>query len=158
MTIVRKATWKNKNKKNEYFEKCNKIQKKWEIEGSKLLSSKLQKKSEISNFRLEDEKNHQNDNIYYQNNENENYEENDSKFTVKNMNFNNENVFGNIDNNKIGKEEFENPYGVYLFKDRKTILNYFPPNFLPPYNTDEKRKIIKKILSKTWDEEKLIWI
>ena len=89
---------------------------------------------------------------------NENCEENDSKFIVKNMNFNNENVFGNIDNNKIGKEEFENPYGVYLFKDRKTILNYFPPNFLPPYNTDEKRKIIKKILSKTWDEEKLIWI
>ena len=65
---------------------------------------------------------------------------------------------GNVKDNKITKEEIESPHGVYLFKDRKTILNYFSPNFLPPYNTDEKRKIIEKYLSKTWNEEKLKWI
>ena len=178
MTIVRKATWKNKNKKDEYFQKCDEIQKKWEMDGSKLLLSKSQKKSGFLDFESNSEINHQNDNFYISNNgKNENKNdtrnrdrfenENDSKYNennaasfnnTKNINFNYKNIIGNIKDNKIIKEEIESPHGVYLFKDRKTIVNYFSPNFLPPYNTDEKRKIIEKYLSKTWNEEKLEWI
>ena len=173
MTIVRKATWKNKNKKDEYFQKCDEIQKKWEMDGSKLLLSKSQKKSGFLDFESNGGINHQNDNFNISNNEkNENKNdirnrdsfENDFKYdennaaSTKNINFNNKNIFGNIKDNRITKEEIERPHGVYLFKDRKTIVNYFSPNFLPPYNTDEKRKIIEKYLSKTWNEEKLEWI
>jgi hypothetical protein len=55
-------------------------------------------------------------------------------------------------------EELSDPYGIYLFKDRKTILKYFKPNFLPPYDTKENRKIIENVLSQTWNEETLSWV
>lgn len=64
--------------------------------------------------------------------------------------------FGEVDV-PIG-EELSDPYGIYLFKDRKTILKYFKPTFLPPYDTVEKRKIIENVLSKTWNEETLSWV
>jgi hypothetical protein len=48
--------------------------------------------------------------------------------------------------------------GCYLFKDRNTIVRYFKPNFLPPYDTEEKRNIIGMILSKTWDDDTLSWV
>jgi hypothetical protein len=55
-------------------------------------------------------------------------------------------------------EELSDPHGIYLFKDRKTILKYFKPNFLPPYDTKESRAIIENVLSKTWNEETLSWV
>ena len=33
----------------------------------------------------------------------------------------------------------------------------FAPNFLPPYNTPEKRKIILDFLREEWDEKELKW-
>jgi len=53
--------------------------------------------------------------------------------------------------------ELTEPHGVYLFKDRNTIIKYFAPNFHPPYDTPEKRAIIQRVLSKTWDETTLSW-
>jgi hypothetical protein len=43
--------------------------------------------------------------------------------------------------------------GLFLFKDRTETIGYYQPNFLPPYDTPEKRKVISDILSSRWDEE-----
>lgn len=53
--------------------------------------------------------------------------------------------------------ELQEPHGVYLFKDRNTPIKYFAPNFHPPYDTPEKRNIIRSVLSETWDENTLSW-
>merc|ERR1711935_213212 len=50
--------------------------------------------------------------------------------------------------------ELDSPGGVYLFKNRNEPIEYFAPNFHPPYDTPEKRKIITDILSKEWYGEK----
>ena len=55
-------------------------------------------------------------------------------------------------------EELIHPHGIYLFKDRKTIIKYFKPNFLPPYDTDDKIEIIRCVLAEKWDENKLKWV
>lgn len=47
--------------------------------------------------------------------------------------------------------------GVWLFVDRENITHFFPPNFLPPYDTPEKRKIILDFLREEWDEKSLSW-
>ena len=47
--------------------------------------------------------------------------------------------------------------GIYLFTDRTKITHHFAPNFLPPYNTPEKRKIILEVLKEEWDEKTLSW-
>jgi len=47
--------------------------------------------------------------------------------------------------------------GLWLFKDRNNITHFFPPNFLPPYDTVEKRETILKYISKEWDEDKLMF-
>lgn len=51
------------------------------------------------------------------------------------------------------------PYhsGIWLFTDRENITHFFAPNFLPPYNTAEKRKIIMDVLKEEWDEKTLSW-
>jgi len=53
--------------------------------------------------------------------------------------------------------ELDSPHGVYLFKNRNEPIEYFEPNFHPPYDTPEKRKIISDVLSKEWDEDNLTW-
>lgn len=50
-----------------------------------------------------------------------------------------------------------NSSGLWLFRDRENITHCFLPNFLPPYNTPEKRKIILDILKNEWDEKALKW-
>lgn len=47
--------------------------------------------------------------------------------------------------------------GIWLFADRDNITHYFKPNFLPPYDTPEKRKIILEFLDVEWDEGALSW-
>jgi hypothetical protein len=47
--------------------------------------------------------------------------------------------------------------GIWLFTDRENPTHLFEPNFLPPYDTDEKRKIIIDVLSQEWDEKTLTW-
>ena len=47
--------------------------------------------------------------------------------------------------------------GIWLFVDRENPTHLFEPNFLPPYDTDEKRKIIIEVLSQDWDETTLSW-
>ena len=54
--------------------------------------------------------------------------------------------------------ELTEPHGVYLFRDRLNIIKYFAPNFHPPYNTPEKREIIRRVLSVQWDEKNLRWV
>lgn len=53
--------------------------------------------------------------------------------------------------------ELSEPHGVYLFKTRDELVEYFPPNFHPPYDTPEKRAIITAVLAKEWSEEALAW-
>lgn len=36
-------------------------------------------------------------------------------------------------------------------------MEYFPPNFHPPYDTPEKREIIRDVLSKHWHSPTLTW-
>lgn len=47
--------------------------------------------------------------------------------------------------------------GIWLFTDRANITHFFAPNFLPPYDTPEKRKIIFDVLTEEWDEKTLSW-
>lgn len=47
--------------------------------------------------------------------------------------------------------------GIWLFTDRANITHFFAPNFLPPYDTPEKRKIIFDVLKEEWDEGSLSW-
>ena len=47
--------------------------------------------------------------------------------------------------------------GIWLFPDRQNITHFFPPNFLPPYDTPEKKKIIFDVLKEEWDEKTLSW-
>jgi hypothetical protein len=47
--------------------------------------------------------------------------------------------------------------GLWLFLDRENPTHFFAPNFLPPYNTPEKRKIIMDVLKEEWDEKTLSW-
>lgn len=48
--------------------------------------------------------------------------------------------------------------GLYFFKDANRVVEYVEPNFLPPYNTPEKRTLIEKVLSRRWDQDKLEWV
>lgn len=45
--------------------------------------------------------------------------------------------------------------GIYLFTDRNNISHKFEPNFLPPYDTPDKRQIIAEYLKEEWDEKTL---
>jgi hypothetical protein len=47
--------------------------------------------------------------------------------------------------------------GIWLFTDRENPTHLFEPNFLPPYDTLEKRQIIIDVLSQEWDEKTLSW-
>lgn len=47
--------------------------------------------------------------------------------------------------------------GIWLFTDRANITHFFAPNFLPPYDTPEKRRIIFDVLKEEWDEGTLSW-
>jgi hypothetical protein len=58
---------------------------------------------------------------------------------------------------EIGSEEDSYKSGIWLFTDRDDITHFFYPNFLPPYDTPEKRKIITDVLSEEWDEKTLSW-
>uniref|UniRef100_A0A7S3QH75 Uncharacterized protein n=4 Tax=Chaetoceros debilis TaxID=122233 RepID=A0A7S3QH75_9STRA len=57
------------------------------------------------------------------------------------------------------KEPNEDGYnsGLYLFADRNNITHYFKPNFLPPYDTPEKKDVILSFLQEEWDEDALAW-
>jgi hypothetical protein len=47
--------------------------------------------------------------------------------------------------------------GLWLFDDRENITHFFAPNFLPPYNTPEKRKVILDVLKEEWCEKTMSW-
>jgi hypothetical protein len=47
--------------------------------------------------------------------------------------------------------------GIWLFTDRDNITHFFAPNFLPPYDTPDKRKIIMDVVREEWDEKTLSW-
>ena len=47
MTFVRKATWKNNNARQEYFDKCEATLKEWEREGPKLMTAGNQNSTDI---------------------------------------------------------------------------------------------------------------
>lgn len=47
--------------------------------------------------------------------------------------------------------------GLWLFSDRDHVTHLFEPNFLPPYDTPAKRKVILDVLSEEWDEKTLSW-
>jgi hypothetical protein len=47
--------------------------------------------------------------------------------------------------------------GIFLFLDRQNITHFFPPNFLPPYDSPEKRRIILEYLKEEWDEKSVSW-
>jgi len=48
--------------------------------------------------------------------------------------------------------------GLYFFRDANRVVGYVEPNFLPPYNTPEKRALIQKVLSRRWDQDRLEWV
>lgn len=170
MTFVRKATFKNKQLKNDYFDRCNEVLKKWEVEGPQFLHPESRKLTHENNANYENYENNENSlnnenrkidndcksdyeigNIYYTNNNHNNEYKNNNNDADDEKN-KNKNNFQPLDDENV------HPYGIYLFKDRKTIIKYFKPNFFPPYNDEGKRKIIENVLSKTWDETNMKWV
>lgn len=57
----------------------------------------------------------------------------------------------------LNSNPVENKSGIWLFADRTKPTHFFPPNFLPPYDTEEKRQIILSYLTDEWDEKTLSW-
>lgn len=59
----------------------------------------------------------------------------------------------------VHEDDKNNAYssGLWLFTDRNTPTHHFEPNFLPPYDTKEKRQIILNVLSEQWDEGEGVW-
>mmetsp|Transcript_27725 Transcript_27725/g.76296 ORF Transcript_27725/g.76296 Transcript_27725/m.76296 type:complete len:450 (-) Transcript_27725:123-1472(-) len=47
--------------------------------------------------------------------------------------------------------------GLWLFLDRNNISHQFIPNFLPPYDTPLKKKLILEVLKEEWNESSLMW-
>lgn len=108
-TIVRKAEFRSKEHRLQYFAKCAAAVQKWKEEGPKPLNTDaLDEKGQPL---------------------------------------------------KQSSDEGEAQYnsGLWLFTDRENIDHYFAPNFLPPYDTPEKKKIILSFLSEEWDEKRLMW-
>lgn len=74
-------------------------------------------------------------------------------------------VNNNVDNNNDDDDDNNNDNndsryfhsGIWLFTDRENISHFFKPNFLPPYDTPDKRKIILDMLQEEWDEKTLSW-
>lgn len=62
----------------------------------------------------------------------------------------------NIDGSEL-EDKPEYCSGIWLFVDRENITHHFAPNFLPPYNTPEKRKVILDFLREEWDDKDLRW-
>jgi hypothetical protein len=58
---------------------------------------------------------------------------------------------------EVSEELTEYNSGIWLFTDRENITNFFKPNFLPPYDTPEKKQIILDMLQEEWDEKTLSW-
>jgi hypothetical protein len=58
---------------------------------------------------------------------------------------------------EVSEELTEYNSGIWLFTDREKITNFFRPNFLPPYDTPEKKQIILDMLQEEWDEKTLSW-
>lgn len=54
-------------------------------------------------------------------------------------------------------EELTSPHGLYLFRHRMLPIQYFAPNFEPPYDTPEKRAVISRVLGRKWDEHAGEW-
>mmetsp|Transcript_10605 Transcript_10605/g.31626 ORF Transcript_10605/g.31626 Transcript_10605/m.31626 type:complete len:317 (-) Transcript_10605:116-1066(-) len=55
-------------------------------------------------------------------------------------------------------EELTKPHGLYLFHNRNDLVEYFPPNWEGPYDTEEARARIRAVLSKRWNEDALKWV
>jgi hypothetical protein len=48
--------------------------------------------------------------------------------------------------------------GIWLFTDRTRVTHQFLPNFLPPYDTPQKRELIWSFLRDEWNEKTLEWV
>jgi hypothetical protein len=58
---------------------------------------------------------------------------------------------------KISNKANEYNSGIWLFTDRENITHFFKPNFLPPYDTPDKKQVIVNMLKEEWDEKSLSW-
>ena len=104
-TILRKAEFRSRAHKEEYFKMCGDVVAKWRKEGPKPLNTGWDVNGEPLEYPNEDGMNS----------------------------------------------------GIFLFTDRENITNFFKPNFLPPYDTPEKKNIILTYLQEEWDEPTLSW-
>lgn len=62
-----------------------------------------------------------------------------------------------VDGSRLPDPVPEYTSGIFLFLDRQNITHSFLPNFLPPYDDEEKRKIILNFLKEEWDEKSRAW-
>ncbi|CAJ1967827.1 unnamed protein product [Cylindrotheca closterium] len=146
-TILRKAEFRSPKHEKAYFEECEQVLQEWRIEGPKPLNTvprtltgevviekeeeEAVKKEEEVPAKEEEEK------------EGEEKEEGDTTTTTTTT--------------AAVAPPAGNHSGVWLFTDRQNISHFFAPNFLPPYNTPEKKKIICDVLAESWDEKTLSW-
>jgi len=66
------------------------------------------------------------------------------------------NIKWNVDGSEIPNPP-QYASGLWLFLDRKNVTHFFKPNFLPPYDTEEKRSVINNFLMQEWCEDTLQW-
>jgi hypothetical protein len=53
-------------------------------------------------------------------------------------------------------EEVAKPHGVYLIRNGAPV-NYFAPNYEPPYNSKMARSLLHNVIGKSWDKESRDW-
>lgn len=116
-----------------------------EVEVAKAEDENVAKGGELENAKAEDEKSELA------------VEEPKAKETPKIFLFNDEEQAEEKVEPENVDQERDYSSGIWLFTDRENITHFFEPNFLPPYDTPDKRKIILDVLKEEWDERTLSW-
>lgn len=135
-TILRKAEFRSKKHEEDYFAKCEEAVKKWKETGPQALvqvdDGLNDDATEVKQVKCVKEA----PSALAQ-------EETDSEEGSKN------------EPDPVWSADHQS--GIWLFTDRNNITHRFMPNFLPPYDTPLKRKLILQVLSREWHEPSLSW-
>mmetsp|Transcript_15605 Transcript_15605/g.23639 ORF Transcript_15605/g.23639 Transcript_15605/m.23639 type:complete len:381 (-) Transcript_15605:204-1346(-) len=139
-TILRKAEFRSKEARKNYFAKCDAAVSTWREKGVQPLNTfPRDLDGKISKLRG-------------------NLPEVEQLTSAENQDFGEEKPDDETPaiEKTVSAQEAECHSGIFLFTDRQNISHFFKPNFLPPYGP-EKRKIIMDVLSQEWDEKQLQW-
>mmetsp|Transcript_55632 Transcript_55632/g.63143 ORF Transcript_55632/g.63143 Transcript_55632/m.63143 type:complete len:425 (+) Transcript_55632:296-1570(+) len=153
-TMTRKAEFRSASHRQHYFAKCENVVQKWRAHGPRPLNTLPRPMV----YRGESVEQKVGDGIPLDNNPRsggvQESEENDEpKSKSKRVDDSNHQK-----SSTTTTDDGHYHSGIWLFTDRDTITHFFGPNFYPPYDTIEKRKIIYDVLQEEWDARSLSFV